>query len=573
MIHWKDVDPDRYERAVQALLKRQHPGLKSLDGSGGDGGRDAQLVTEDGTWVFEMKAFARRLTSGQRAQIVSSLKTAVTTVPGMTKWTLVIPKSMTPRMPPRKGRERYSDEKWFEDELSKHAPGVELEWKGRDWLDVQAGENPDFQRYVEGPHAQLLQRAKEYRMEAEALTHGGADLFRRNETLRKRADELSMHWRLSYLVTRDTQVFTLEEKYPGAAKDDPITLRPTFSFDIADEDGTAMEVRSQLERTLSFGGRVVVPSRFVSSFEVEASEEARLLLGAGEDETASLYIESTQTAIEPPLAGRLALLEPDDTDCAAMEVYFRERTAGSRGVTLLGGDAAGLLSVEAILPIAPDDHVSGTPLPESAVSFETSDVEGRPLDSVAQLADVLAATTERRRICLDIGYGRTLIGEPLSEPKFLGADRLRQVAQALLRLQRHVGKRLWYPRGMTVDQADMLIVAARLLDGEQVPIPADEWTVRIVPHGVDSVLKIMKPERFQLLCTRPETVLVAGDLEIPYGPMTQWGPELSLINREELSKHDGVSPMTARLATNGRPVSWLPFEKAKEIAEARVPTP
>ena len=41
MIDWRNVDPQRFERAVQALLKSLYPELKSLDGAGGDGGRDA----------------------------------------------------------------------------------------------------------------------------------------------------------------------------------------------------------------------------------------------------------------------------------------------------------------------------------------------------------------------------------------------------------------------------------------------------------------------------------------------------------------------------------------------------
>lgn len=243
MIDWKDVDPRRYERAVQALLKRLYPGLESIDGSGGDGGKDAQLMMPDGTWVFEMKSFTGSLKPNQRNQIKDSLKTAVEKAPKMTKWILVIPKNKTPRM--KHGQ--YSDQGWFEDTLPRVAPGVELEWRGQDWLDLQASEYLDFQKYVEGPSAQVLQRAKEYRMESEIMAAGGLDLFRRNETLRKRTDEISMYWRLSYLVTRDCQTFTLEEKYPGAAEDDPIVLRPTFSFDLLDDDGTAAELRSRLD--------------------------------------------------------------------------------------------------------------------------------------------------------------------------------------------------------------------------------------------------------------------------------------------------------------------------------------
>jgi hypothetical protein len=45
VIDWAAQDPKRTERGIQMLLRRQYPGLRSLDGSGGDGGRDAHLIT------------------------------------------------------------------------------------------------------------------------------------------------------------------------------------------------------------------------------------------------------------------------------------------------------------------------------------------------------------------------------------------------------------------------------------------------------------------------------------------------------------------------------------------------
>ena len=68
MLSWGALDPGRTERGIQALLRQLHPGLRSLDGAGGDGGRDAQLVTADGKTVFEIKSFGR-LNSSARRQI------------------------------------------------------------------------------------------------------------------------------------------------------------------------------------------------------------------------------------------------------------------------------------------------------------------------------------------------------------------------------------------------------------------------------------------------------------------------------------------------------------------------
>ena len=86
MIRWEGVDRDNYERAVWLLLSRLHKDVQSLDGAGGEGGKDAVLVTGDGLTVFEAKSFSSRLTSGQKRQIKPSLRRAVANAPGRRRW-------------------------------------------------------------------------------------------------------------------------------------------------------------------------------------------------------------------------------------------------------------------------------------------------------------------------------------------------------------------------------------------------------------------------------------------------------------------------------------------------------
>lgn len=566
VIDWRSVDPQRFERAVQALLKRKYPGLRSVDGAGGDGGRDAQLVTPDGLTVFEMKSFTGSLTKKQRAQIVSSLKRAVSHASGMTRWVLVIPKNQTPRLHPG----RYSDESWFQDELVRVAPGVELEWCGKDWLDIEASHDLAFQNYVEGAHAQVLQRAAEFKQESEVLAGGAADLFRRNETLRRRADEISLYWRLNWHVRNGIQTFELEEKYPGAAQDDPIVLRPSFAFDLA-EDPDAMTVKRELVKTLSFGGRVEVPGKYLQSFDVDASPEACLLLRPG-DGTTCLRIESVAERLEPPVAGWMSYIDDNDESAVELEIFFRERVGGREGVTLRGGDAAGLLSIELALPQPPEYHVAGTVLAGTGISFETRDVSGASLDAVSKLVNLLGTADGGRRLRVQLAMGITLIGQPLDEALFPDAEPLIDVVSALVRLQRHAGKRLWFPREMTEEQADMLLVAAQLLEGEQVPIEASEWTASVIPGQAKAFVRQFSKEPFALLFSRVDAVLVAGDLQIPYGPLCQWGPDLSLANRQELESYEGVDPVQARFRTGEHPVCWLPYAKAEELTSARLPT-
>lgn len=59
MLNWKDLDPQTVERAIKILLRDLFPGLRSVDGSGGDGGRDAYLLDDGKMRVFEIKSYPR----------------------------------------------------------------------------------------------------------------------------------------------------------------------------------------------------------------------------------------------------------------------------------------------------------------------------------------------------------------------------------------------------------------------------------------------------------------------------------------------------------------------------------
>ena len=78
-IRWDDLEPQRYEDMVSVLLSRIHKDAQRIDGKGGDGGRDVQIVSgQDGkiTDAFELKSFTGRMGSVQRNQVARSLKRA-----------------------------------------------------------------------------------------------------------------------------------------------------------------------------------------------------------------------------------------------------------------------------------------------------------------------------------------------------------------------------------------------------------------------------------------------------------------------------------------------------------------
>ena len=89
----------------------------------------------------------------------------------------------------------------------------------------------------------------------------------------------------------------------------------------------------------------------------------------------------------------------------------------------------------------------------------------------------------------------------------------------------------------------MVVTAARLLDGDQVPLSTRSWTASLIPERVTALLDTLKTDG-QLLVVRPEAVLIAGDVSTrpsATGPRSKHSPNIRpqrpLRNqREKLSR-------------------------------------
>lgn len=61
-VQWESLEPGTYEDMVAVLISRLNPSAQRIDGSGGDGGRDVQVPTDDGLTGYEIKCFAEDAT-------------------------------------------------------------------------------------------------------------------------------------------------------------------------------------------------------------------------------------------------------------------------------------------------------------------------------------------------------------------------------------------------------------------------------------------------------------------------------------------------------------------------------
>ncbi|MFE6031005.1 tetratricopeptide repeat protein [Streptomyces niveus] len=94
---WEELaqDPRSFEDGVALLLGMVYPGLRRVNGEGGDRGVDAVRELPGGErHIFQIKSFTGRLNPGRRRKIESSLDRAAQRGPA--SWALVLPLDLTP---------------------------------------------------------------------------------------------------------------------------------------------------------------------------------------------------------------------------------------------------------------------------------------------------------------------------------------------------------------------------------------------------------------------------------------------------------------------------------------------
>lgn len=515
--------------------------------------------------MFEVKSFGR-LDGKRRRQVERSLKKAVLSAPKMTSWVLVIPMNRTPTRPGAKS----SEEAWFEGRLAEMAPGVDLDWYGLDWLDNQLAENMDLQRYIEGADSQLLQRAKEFNQEQAVLANGAADLHERVANLGRRVDEISPYWTLDFAVRDGVQWRTLRAKTEDAARLDPITITPTFTFRRGNPDDELLS--AQLEQALAFGGEVGLPAGYLADITVDASDEAKKLFDTRDPAQTEVSFISTRSVLEPRIrcSYEVRAVDPaghDDGVLAQFRVYLAERTAGNRGATLYGSDAGGVAGLTVGLPFpsrVPEEGkeivLNETPvlqitLPNSLVGYD--------IDTLLPILHTLAAATDGTRIRFTLPGLGFVSSHTLAEPAFPGAAALHQVVADLHRLQEHMGSAFAFPADITTDQVKLLRRAARQLAGDEVEHDGGV-TLTLRPGAATGFLKRLDdaPEGGRqggILGASELVQFNVGTLSLIYGPSAFWAPRPQLVNRREVEAaaqaHDrGVD---AVFEPTDMPFRWL----------------
>lgn len=333
-VQWEKFEPGGYEDMVSVLLSRLYPDALRIDGNGGDGGRDVQIVDrQDGSIVeaFEEKSFTGRMTPARRRQVGLSLERAAALEPP--RWTLVVPIDPTP-----------GEYEWFRKLGEKY--DFPMAWRGKTWLDEKMAAFPDIERYfVEGASDEVIRLVTQLRDE-QAWIGDVHDAMQRLAALRARLNEIDPYYRYELATVHPESDFWPSDvvmsvrhgdvrvdvypKYFGAGKDRPITL--SFTLRLEPDDVVVHE-------SLGYGLAVEIPDRLISNLSIDAPS------GLGGDFTiGELKLWPVDTHLDEAAAIRLDIIDGDDR-IASCSVRLTERTGGPNGTMFTGTDSTGWLKV------------------------------------------------------------------------------------------------------------------------------------------------------------------------------------------------------------------------------------
>lgn len=514
MLDWDELDPARVERVAQMLL-RDAFGATSIDGAGGDEAQDLRWDSPDGLVVFEVKSFKKRLASSQKAQVRRSLARAVA-LHSPARWVLVTRSNPTP-----------GELAWLLS-LAAVAPGVSLEWLGRDWLDGHIADREDLISYVEGPNYKLLRRAAQLQHE-QAAAATGPQIARRLDDLLTLGDDISPYWRWDFITAGGTRTRVLSAKRPESERDDPISLTPVFSFPPGDPE--ADDISRQLGDVLRRGGDVTVPGRYVTSFRVTAASQAtQRLLGDEDQPVQALRIASEESNDRLPLLTRLSVADdeppaPDAPSLPSTPVSFTRRQTGTDGVTLTGADPSGTLLAELVLVGGPDDATG-------RLSLTLASPAGRAAHDVLPVLRLLAAVGPGRSLRLTQG--------PASLARFTGSARwpddlrpLGRLVTALDVIGTHTGRALLVPEEVDPETVRTVLDAAGALLGEKVRLPYSGLDATVRSGMLQDFISKVPDEGGALYAAHEISFSLAGQ-ELVVTGLATWAPQLTLSNRDEL---------------------------------------
>lgn len=447
-IDWRDIARETYDDIVSVLLYRLHPKAERIDGSGGDEGRDVQLLTPEGLSVFQLKSFTGRMTNARRRQVKKSLDRALEASPSA--WSLVVPIDPTP-----------AEQRWFKT-LAESA-SCPLQWKGLTWLDSEMSLRPDIAPYfLNGAKDEVLSLLVQLQQE-QAAVENVQDAVARLRDLRTRLNQIDPYYRYDIAIgdaadtappptsvlsvrIEDARVDVIP-RYRGATQDRPITAKLEVAFTPEDN-----ELKDAFIRSLDYGTSVTLPEHVVRRVSVDAPGGLGVSFAGGSVASGQIAPDGSDVPI-------VAEVHRGQEVLASLPMTLRIRTRGTKGSIFDAHDRTGWLRAE--MTFTPGEH-------SFMANFRVEPSPQMPSALLPVLRWLLAFRSPNQLVLRgdipEISAPIPLQDTPTAEEE----EEFVRVVEALDEVQHTSGVYFDCPPEIKAGEAEEVFHVRRLLAGEQV---------------------------------------------------------------------------------------------------------
>jgi hypothetical protein len=503
-VEWEKLSASSYEDMVSVLLSHMNPEVRRIDGSGGDGGRDAEFPRDDGHEIYQLKKFTGRMNGGRRGQVKSSLNKAAKRNP--VAWHLVVPIDHTPK-----------ELEWFETLQREY--DFPLYWDGRTWLNTQMAERPFIPRYFLTDERDrvldLIAQLNEEHATLEDLQTG----VERMRALAATINELDPYYRFDIAVRGDKVQVSPQPRYEGAELDRPITINMNLAFPNTEEGRAAL---GEFQRAMDYGTPVEVEGQFVKAFTIDGPAGFGGTFNEG-----SFKIGPPEPQEKIELGFELRALNGDGVAVATLPITLTERTVGLRGAIVRGSDRPGAFAVEMRAN-------AETRLLNLNFKFSAS-AEHLPHDLLPALA-FMQAMVPPNSVEVLVGPDRIQLGPPVTVPDVVPMEeRYVRLVTDLASLQRETNTYFAMPALFSPEDLHEIAEGLELLDGKEVELP---WKKAQFELNVTDPKRFLaeledKADGMAFFVDGPGQATIAGHT-LPLGKMRTFSPAARVTNPDEV---------------------------------------
>lgn len=525
-VEWTRQSGEDVEAVVAMLLCTEYPNAWRIRPGRGDGGVDVFVPLSDDRAlrdVYQVKKFASNLTSSQKRKIRASfdelLKSAEAEQWEISSWSLVLPLDPTP-----------ANEAWFGQMTADVV--FPCRWVGLNRLDLFAAQNPMVIDYYLRDGKDRLQQQTDLlasviarradRTPGEALQP--LDVRSDLMEIYKAINAYDPHYRYELSMTASPPDGS-EANRPGmvaqVAYGSPdgwlliaifarslaaLEERPiTGEYSVKIDEGSDLD--TEYRRYHEFGTPVSLPR---GSVNVRLSLPGGLGILDSDDIDVELSVSPSETAPDERTETELvvAVLSPDESTLAELEVRLVERTRGPAGGTRTVWEGpSGFVRLE----ILASDY------PNLTVNMQvTTDPAGRRPADIVDSLEFIANLHDPNTLGVSTAYGprqfSAVSTSTTGRERDMSVVRLAKIARALVTIQQHTNKRILFPSSYTGDQAREMIDVAKLLSGEAISFTWPEIRVDLEPDQ-DFPFQVSDEAMFRLVQAL-EISLDSGRLEV-----------------------------------------------------------